>query len=247
VGILRRDFAVSSVLEPVRVTNAGDLATQLAKTAERPAIFLSASVPYERQSLKTNFEVERNRRYLASLQPQRIRLTVTEITKTALMRQAQLIFGAHPAISPMVLEAARNLGAPPDSILIFQSAFFEGRIPHSTLELSNWSAGRFFFTPIQRGGEEHEERRRSLTEMRSLMVSPKNLRGAIFVGGMEGVDEEAELFKKANEYLPRYAVASTGSASMELFERSEGNFAGGLEGPDREMLRVRPGTLSRIA
>ena len=78
--------------------------------------------------------------------------------------------------------------------------------------------------------------------MRRLMVSPKNLKGAIFIGGMEGVDEEAERFKEAHEHLPRYAIASTGSASMDLFERMErfeqANFAGRLQGPDREMLKT---------
>jgi hypothetical protein len=179
-------------------------------------------------------------RYVQSAQPQRIRLAVMEFTKTALMRHAQLIFGAHPAISPMVLDAARNAGAQPDSILIFQSDFFAGRIPGSTLELSDWSAGRLFFTPQQSADRLCDARSLSLTEMRFIMVSPSNLRGAIFVGGMEGVEEEAELFKSAHPTLPRYAIGSTGSAALDLFDRASRytspakphEFAGSLTDPE---------------
>jgi hypothetical protein len=179
-----------------------------------------------------NQAIELSKRHVQSAQPQRIRLAVTELTKAALMRHAQLIFGAHPAISPMVLEAARNAGAPPDSILIFQSDFFADRIPRSTLELSDWSAGRLFFTRQRPAGRPYDARNLSLTEMRSLMVSPKNLRGAIFVGGMEGVEEEAKLFKSAHPNLPRYAIASTGSAALGLFDRASHEFAGSLPDPD---------------
>jgi hypothetical protein len=222
---------VNAELKPVQVTNADDLFRRLG-AAGRPAILLSASVPFIRDSFPNAAEKKRNRDYVQSAHPQRIRQAVTELTKTALMRHAQLIFGAHPAISPMVLEAARNAGAPPESILIFQSDFFAGRIPGSTLALSNWSAGRLFLTPKQSAKEEREARNRSLDVMRRLMVSPKNLRGAIFVGGMEGVEEEAEIFKKQHPKLPRYAIASTGSAAQILFDRSPGDFAGKLSEPD---------------
>jgi SLOG cluster3 family len=239
---------VSARLDPISVTDARDLSVRLRslRSAERPAILLSASVPYIREATSDMKPQERNQlrelsmRYVQSAQPQRIRLAVMELTKAALMRHAQLIFGAHPAISPMVLDAARNAGAQPDSILIFQSDFFAGRIPGSTLELSDWSAGRLFFTPQQPADLQYDARNLSLTKMRSLMVSPPNLRGAIFVGGMEGVEEEAKLFKSAHPNLPRYAIASTGSAALDLFNRAsqltlpgaQHEFAGSLPDPD---------------
>lgn len=231
---------MSARLEPISVMDARDLSIQLRelKSPERPAILLSASVPYIREATSDMTPEERQQlrelstRYVQSAQPQRIRLAVMELTKAALMRQTQLIFGAHPAISPMVLEAARNVGAPPDSILIFQSAFFADRIPRSTLELSDWSAGRLFFTRQRPGDRPYDARNESLAEMRSLMVSPPNLRGAIFVGGMEGVEEEAILFKSAHPNLPRYAIASTGSAALALFGRAPHGFAGSLPNPD---------------
>lgn len=218
---------MTAELRPVPVANAREL-SRLLGDSRRPAILLSASVPYLREDFENEAERERNHRYVAMAQPQHIRLAVAELTRTALMRHAQVIFGAHPAISPMVLDAARNLGAPSDSILIFQSDFFADRIPGSTYELANWSAGRLFFTPRQPAQGERSARRQSLRKMRSLMVSASNLRGAIFVGGMDGVQDEATLFEEEHASLPRYAIASTGSAAQELFERSPEKFAGRL-------------------
>lgn len=217
-------------LRPVPVADARELSRVLQDPA-RPAILLSASVPYLREDFEDEAERQRNLHYVALAQPQYIRLAVAELTRTALMRHAQMIFGAHPAISPMVLDAARNLGAPPDSVLIFQSDFFADRIPGSTYELANWSAGRLFFTPRQPAEGERSARRQSLKKMRSLMVSPPNLRGAIFVGGMDGVEDEAKLFEEEHPHLPRYAIASTGSAAQGLFERSPKEFAGSLRDP----------------
>ena len=216
---------MSTKLAPVLVTNADDLSRHLdgTRSANRPAILLSASVPHRRQATDDMTADElaelewRNEHYTGSARPLQIRSAVMELTKAALMHNAQLIFGAHPAISPMVLDAARNIGAPPESILIFQSQFYEKQIPGSTLELADWTAGRLFFTPEQYAERSRDARNKSLTVMRTIMVSPSNLRGAVFVGGMEGVEEEAQLFKSKPDNLPSYAIASTGSAAADLF------------------------------
>ena len=238
---------MSTKLPSVLVTNADDLSMYLdgPRSANRPAILLSASVPYRRQATKDMTADElaelewRNEHYTASARPLQIRSAVMELTKAALMHNAQLIFGAHPAISPMVLDAARNIGAPPESILIFQSQFFEKEIPGSTLDLADWTAGRLFFTPEQYAERSRDARNKSLTVMRTIMVSPSNLRGAVFIGGMEGVEEEAQLFKSRPDDLPCYAVASTGSAAADLFSGKsklapggKAQFAGRLGEPD---------------
>jgi hypothetical protein len=233
---------VRAGLDPVPVTDIRDLAGRLRalRQWDGPAILLSASVPYVREGTSDMTpqeradQRERSKRYVHLAHPQSIRLAVAELTKAALMRDARLIFGAHPAISPMVLSAARNAGALPESILIFQSDFFAGQIPGSTLQLADWSAGRMFFTPQRSASRYHDARKLSLTEMRSLMVSPSSLRGAVFVGGMEGTVEEAGLFNSAHADLPRYAIASTGSAARDLFDSAPRNFAGSL--PDPKLL-----------
>lgn len=210
----------------------------------RPAILLSASVPYDRRGVSrqpAGGSRATSPVYLETMQPARIRSAVLALTRAALRRGARLVFGAHPAISPMVLSAARDAHAPRGSIVIFQSRFFRADVPASTLDLASWEAGVLVWTeaaPGPRGAgavPEAEQRARSLTRMRRQMVSFPGLRGAIFVGGMEGVEEEAELFRQQNERLPRYALASTGSAALKIWMQSQGrDFMGGLN--DRAVL-----------
>lgn len=201
-----------------------------------PAIFLSASVPYRRNPPADLGTVEReaflklNERYLGGARPAHIRSAVVALTRAMLMRGMRLVFGAHPAISPMVLGAARDADAPPKSILIFQSEYFRRRIPQETLDLAAWEAGVLVLTPEVAKAHASESTRRaaSLKRMRELMVAVPGLRAAIFVGGMEGVAEEAELFRRKNPELPLYALASTGSAARELWDQSESRYSGTL-------------------
>ena len=159
-----------SVLDTaIRITTEDDLKQAFTlRELERPTLFLSASVPHRRKT-GTNKQLLANPRYLAASQPERIRLAVRELTQSALMRGIRLVFGAHPDISPMGLEAARKLPVAPGSILIFQSAMFEKHIPQSTLDLADWSKGLLFLTPEINPGAS-DSRERSLAEMRALML-----------------------------------------------------------------------------
>jgi len=200
-----------------------------------PTIFLSASVPYEREVPKTISAAERrsakllNQRYLANAQPARVRSAVIALTRATLMRKARLAFGAHPSISPMVLAAARDVQAPKASVLIFQSEFFEGTVPSSTLELASWESGLLLLTRAEaprKDQSEDQRRARSLKRMRDLMVSVPGLCASVFVGGMEGVPAEANIVCERHPQLPVYALASTGSAARELSEADPARYNG---------------------
>jgi SLOG cluster3 family len=212
-----------SVLDTaIRIKTENDLKRAFSpRELERPTLFLSASVPYRRKA-GTDKQLLANPRYVATSQPERIRLAVRELTQSALMRNIRLVFGAHPDISPMVLEAARKLPVMPGSVLIFQSAVFEQLIPKSTLDLADWSKGLLFLTPEINAGAP-DSRERSLAEMRALMLKTPGLCGAVFVGGMDGTEDEADLFESMHSHLPRYAIASTGSAALFLFDRASIN------------------------
>ena len=58
----------------------------------------------------------------------------------------------------------------------------------------------------------------SLSEMRHRMISDTVYTCAVFIGGMEGVIQEFELFKKLNPDIRLLPVASTGAASLQLYE-----------------------------
>lgn len=185
----------------------------------RPALFLSASVPYERKGELSEAQREENLAFVARSRPDRIRDAVAELCRQAFARDLILLFGGHPAISPLVLEAADRF-APEGTgkrVVIFQSEHFREVIPHASLELANRERGLLLWT------EKREDRPASLTLMRQAMVHAPNLRGAIFIGGMEGLYEEARLFDAAHPELPIVALGSTGSAAEILLrEGTEG-------------------------
>lgn len=222
-----------------------------------PTLFLSASVPKFRSP--AGFEpsdqqaVDRiNRDYVAGARPERIRAAVIALASVALRRAPmRLAFGAHPSISPMILQAARNLEAAPGSILVFQSDAYRDEIPGSTLDLADWSCGTLILTAKQ--PEPHfnptptpsgKRLRRlspyakSLRFMRELMISVPGTCSAVFIGGMNGVEEEADLFERLQRGKPRFALPSTESAARRLDARYPAQF--NLSLPDPRAFRDTP-------
>ncbi len=54
--------------------------------------------------------------------------------------------------------------------------------------------------------------------MRKEMIESSNIVAAIFIGGMEGIEEEFNLFIEFHPNLPIYLMASTGGATRHLYE-----------------------------
>jgi hypothetical protein len=141
-----------------------------------------------------------------------------------------------------VLQVAEDLDAQPASILVFQSDAYRHEIPGSTLDLANWSRGRLVLTQAQPElviapppGAPALRRLspypNSLAAMRALMTSVPGLRGAVFVGGMPGVEDEAALFARVHPLLPRYALPTTGGAAQRLVQQQPQQFHGTLRDP----------------
>lgn len=168
---------------------------------KRP-IFLSASVP-DREPFNRRFDS-------IAIREAVLALVATEA------RQRQIVFGGHPAISPLVEHAARSLGAL-DQIHIYQSRYFEAVIPEVAKEFSNlhWT---------QQQGEREGERDASLTFMRRTMISSQDFCAAVFIGGMEGTFEELRTFSELHPYAAVIPVASTGGASDHIFDELKSGF-----------------------
>ncbi|WP_265936886.1 SLOG domain-containing protein [Acinetobacter wuhouensis] len=49
------------------------------------------------------------------------------------------------------------------------------------------------------------------------MIVENDFCAAIFIGGMEGVEDEYKLFKEAHPNVPIFPIASTGAASKILY------------------------------
>jgi len=218
------------------ISDEADVARLIAN--DRPSVFLSASVPAPRKfpaEIKAD-ERDANARYLATLNAPLIRAAVAAFAREAVRRDLRIVFGAHPAISPMLLTALRD--ADKGQILIFQSDFFRGKFPKSTQALAEWSRGRLLVTKPQKSSaappgaspefEEWLDRKASLTFMRKCMVKVSGLEAAVVIGGMDGAEEEAALFTQYNPAARCYAYGGSGSAALELLKSSPGTYSGGV-------------------
>lgn len=188
---------------------------------ETQSILLSASVPYKREPTDI-FED-----YVRRSHPDRIREAIDNLCRFSFSRDVNLVFGAHPAISPLVLSAARRFGREARRrVVIFQSLYFFDKAPKPTLDLADQQYGTLLWTAAC--PPDAPNREASLTWMREVMVRSPKLIGAVFIGGMDGVEEEAALFQEWNPVKPMFAIASTGAAAADLLARKAKFRAKGL-------------------
>jgi len=162
-------------------------------------LFLSASVPLR----------SRNPTYFASADAIAIRDAIRAITMVVVERRAQLIFGGHPAITPMIRLQLSKAGLPVGNhVVVYQSRFFEHSFP----------ADNAAFERVELIDAIANDSEASLRQMREAMLHGLFDVG-LFVGGMEGVEEEYELFRKLHPQTLAFPIASTGAAAANIFDR----------------------------
>lgn len=163
-------------------------------------IFLSASIPYE----------ERDRKFYDTADIVAIRDSVRALA-TVVIPNAHLIWGGHPAITPLIRFVMKRLNANlKEHITLYQSNFFKDKFPEDN----------FHFENIQLT-EALADRDISLKKMRDEMIVQNDYKIGIFIGGMEGVLEEYELFKSSNPDALTLPVASTGAAAKMIYDSIE--------------------------
>jgi hypothetical protein len=171
-------------------------------------IFLSASVP-NRKPFVEDYDAIAIREAILSL------VVVT-------VREREIVFGGHPAISPLVEHASRSLGAI-NNVHIYQSRFFEDFIPEVARAFPNlhWT---------EKAGENGGTRDDSLEVMRREMIGSRDYGAAVFIGGMDGIFDELRLFKELHPGRAIIPVASTGGGAAKMLLNQ-------IEGPqDQESL-----------
>lgn len=155
-------------------------------------IFLSASIPL----------ADRDPKYFDTADNTAIRDAVIALARIVLPK-AELVWGGHPSITPLiklVLEK-QNLKVE-DHVTLYQSNFFppENKYMEKVIRTDTL-----------------EDRTSSLKLMREEMIVKNDFCAAIFIGGMEGVEDEYKLFKEAHPDVPVFPIASTGAASRILY------------------------------
>lgn len=171
-------------------------------------IFLSASVPKPDRA---------EGRYFSTANPLLIRLAVRELVRAVLGRK-KLVWGGHPAITPMIWAICEDLGLDyGEWVILYQSRFFEELYPEENREFKN-----VIFVDAAPGRDEVERRENSLRAMREAMLSRPGLEAGVFIGGMDGVEREFEVLRRWHPEAVVVPVAATGGAARELAQKIGG-------------------------
>ncbi|HEH6436981.1 TPA: hypothetical protein SHT56_005986 [Pseudomonas aeruginosa] len=157
-------------------------------------IFLSASVP---RPDRGNFH--------ETADPFLIQFAVRELMTVALGRR-QIVWGGHPAITPMIWTICKDLEVRYSAAVhLFQSRFFSDIFPEENDHFTN-------LTVVD---AVRNDREASLRRMRIEMLSGP-FHAAVFLGGMEGVHEEYQLFTHLHPGALVLPVFSPGGAAQDL-------------------------------
>lgn len=185
-------------------------------------IFLSASVPLP----------ERHPKYYETADIIAIRDAVIALTSLVLGKH-RIIWGGHPSITPLIYfviektiqnridktlvelnseekkealfnEIKKEIS---NHVTIYQSLFFKDKFPEDNDKFEN-----IVFT--ENVGDIHS----SIQIMRHEMLSKNEFAAAIFIGGMDGIEVEYNMFKELHPKAIMLPIASTGAATKIVFD-----------------------------
>lgn len=160
-------------------------------------IFLSASIPNQ----------ERNPKYFDSADIIAIRDSIIALVSTVLPNY-RLIWGGHPSITPIIYYIIQKFEMDVQKhVIIYQSKFFEHNFPDDNNKFKN-----VIFT------DNLGERDESIFHMREKMFQENDFEGAVFIGGMEGIEDEFIMFRNFHPEAILLPIASTGAASKIVYD-----------------------------
>ena len=162
------------------------------------AVFLSASIPDPAKAPE----------YARTADSVAITTAVGALIHVVLGRR-KLVWGGHPAITPMIYAVAEDMGLDYGSwVQLYQSDFFDDQFPEDNEKFRN----------IVYTKKVIEDRDASLLVMRQKMFTEQKFDAAVFVGGMGGIIAEYDLFRQAQPDATIVPIASTGGATLEIVE-----------------------------
>jgi len=187
------------------MTHPSDSGTSPPDTTPLP-ILLSASVPDE---------------MAGTPEAQRLYDFVAAIVQAIFASGAQLVFGGHPTITPLVHQLARNRPGGPPPIRLHQLERFRDRAPPE-------SADAAVFGNVHWEGDPAAEITDDLQRLRESMT--RHARAAVFVGGKTtgfqgakpGIREEYERFRAHHPQAPVYLVGAPGGETARILADAAG-------------------------
>lgn len=223
------------------------------------AVFLSASFPQR----------ERARKYWETADPDELTQAIVAASRAVLAVNGHLVFGGHPTISPLVMMIAQEYlpesvesrlkmrRAGRSRVTVYQSEAFRDALPPSTRHLFEWGFAELVWTKDSSESSPKFTAEGTLVPgsadaplrvMREQMLRETKPVGAIFLGGMEGIESEATLFRELCESDSLYFVGAPGGAAAKLAETFEGQFAPESKLTSGELVRSRnyPALMQRV-
>lgn len=163
-------------------------------------IFLSASIPVG----------NRHPKFYKTADIIGIRDSVRALA-TVVIPQSHLIWGGHPAITPVIKFVMSRMDAKMNKhVTLYQSNFYKDKFP---VDNAHFRTVKYTKKMV--------DSTNSLALMREKMIRDNDFKVGIFIGGMEGVIEEYQLFKKAHPNAVVLPVASTGAAAKMIYNEYE--------------------------
>jgi SLOG cluster3 family len=160
-------------------------------------IFLSASIPYS----------ERDKKYFDTADVTAIRDAIRALA-TVVIPKTTLVWGGHPAITPLIYYIMRIMNYDiKEHLVLYQSNYFKDKFPPEN---------EFFEKRVI--VKENNDLETSLRDMRDEMIIKNKFQAGIFIGGMKGVEEEFDLFRKSHPQAKLLPVASTGAAARIIYD-----------------------------
>jgi hypothetical protein len=194
-------------------------------------VLLSASVPSEGRSQRYFEE------YLkVNCAQTQIEEAVIGLARNVFQVGGRLVFGGHPSISPLItmvateykidqqIESMDRKEPSEKPISIFQSEAFREYIPDETMVLFNLGYSNIIWTKAVNHERFNPELKgqlqckKSLHDMRMHMMR-EDIDALVCIGGMDGVEEEFEMFRRDHLGKSIFILGSTGGASKILAEK----------------------------
>lgn len=160
-------------------------------------IFLSASIPLK----------ERHPKYFETADIIAIRDAVIALS-TIVLPNHRLIWGGHPSITPIIYYVMERLNLNiQEHVTLYQSKHFEHLFPKDNNKFKN-------VILTENTGEINS----SISLMRKKMLSENDFTAGIFIGGMEGIEDEFKIFVELHPNALLLPIASTGAATKIVFD-----------------------------
>lgn len=160
-------------------------------------IFLSASVPLP----------DRDPKYIDTADIIAIRDAIIALA-TAVLPHHRIIWGGHPSITPLIYYVMQKLKLDiQKNVKLYQSLWFEDVFLEDNNKFEN-----IVFTPKQ------ENIPSSIQLMRKQMFSENEFSAAVFIGGMNGIEDEFKMFREFHPDALLLPIASTGAATKIVYD-----------------------------